>query len=357
MILNGGYDWMKDNEKKTTGKNIGKSVDVIIPTYRPSVRFADIIERIKKQTVNVNNIIILNTVNMTANEAPIRKSIVNFQDEKRRIRYNGIQAEDDSIITFEDDEDTKISIFNINKEDFDHGATRDYGAALSDADFIVLMSQDAVPLDKRMLEHLIEPFEDPVIAASYARQFPAKDADVLEKFTKQYFYPAVSKVKSGADIKDMGMHTYDCSNTCAAYRKSIYNELGGFVVRAIYNEDVLMAAKIINAGYKVAYQAQARVRNNNVHTNMQTFQRSFDLGVSVRQFRTFFKVTKSGLDSLDRIEKTTKYLIRTGKAYYLPRMYIKEMLDWLGYTAGYNYEKIPNLLVKKFSSNKDFWNR
>ena len=102
---------MKDNEKKTTGKNIGKSVDVIIPTYRPSVRFADIIERIKKQTVNVNNIIILNTVNMTANEAPIRKSIVNFQDEKRRIRYNGIQAEDDSIITFEDDEDTKISIF------------------------------------------------------------------------------------------------------------------------------------------------------------------------------------------------------------------------------------------------------
>lgn len=37
-------------------------VDVIIPTFRPKNSFGEIIERIKKQTVVPDNIIIINTV-------------------------------------------------------------------------------------------------------------------------------------------------------------------------------------------------------------------------------------------------------------------------------------------------------
>lgn len=340
-----------------TKKNNGKSVDVIIPTYKPTIDFAQTIRRIKQQTVNVNNIIILNTVNSRAEEKEHSRKIINFDPEKRKIKYSGIQADDGSMITFEEDDDTHISIFNIMKEDFDHGATRDYGAALSDADFIVLMSQNALPLDKYMLERLIEPFENKVVAATYGRQLPAKKADLLEKYTKLYNYPPTSKLKSGADIKDMGIHTYDCSNTCAAYRKSIYNELGGFVVKAIFNEDVIMAAKIINAGYKVAYVSDARVRNTIIYSNKQMFQRSFDLGVSIRQFRNYFKVTKSGLDAIDRIESTCRFLRKEHRVYLIPRLMMHEFVDWIGYIAGYNYDKLPSVLVKKLSSNKDFWNR
>lgn len=333
----------------------GKSVDVIIPTYRPDKKFEKLIDRLKKQTVKVNNIIILNTVNMDVTYADPKSEIIEFSEGKRYIKFNGIQAADGSMITFEDDDDTKVSIFNIMKEDFDHGATRDYGAALSDADFIVLMSQYALPMDTKLLENLIKPFEDRVVGATYARQLPKKNASEIEKFTKRYNYPANDKVKSGADIKDMGMHTYDCSNTCAAYRKSIYNEMGGFVVRAIFNEDVVMAAKMINAGYKVVYTANARVRNLDEHTYKERIQRNFDLGVSVRQFRSCFKVTKSSMDSFERISATCRHLIRKNKAYLIPKLFLHETIEWFGYVAGYNYEKIPSMLVKKISSNKDYW--
>ena len=35
--------------------------------------------------------------------------------------------------------------------------------------------------------------------------------------------------------------TYFCSNVCAAYKKSIYEEIGGFVKKAIFNEDMIYA--------------------------------------------------------------------------------------------------------------------
>lgn len=334
-----------------------KSVDVVIPTYRPGLEFMTIIERLKRQTVKVNNILIINTVNNSKVDGDVKKDIISFSQEKRYIKYNGIQAKDGSILTFDDDENTKISIFNISKEDFDHGATRDYGAALSDADYIVMMSQYAVPLDKKLLENLIRPFEDGVVGITYARQFASKKADDIEKFTKAYNFPPKDIVKSGAQIKDMGMHTYFCSNTCAAYKKSIYNEVGGFDVRAIFNEDVIMAAKVINVGYKVAYVSNARVRNIDIHTYKEKIQRNFDLGVSVRQFRAYFKVTKSELDSMDRIKATYRYLKAINKAYLIPKMIVHELIEWVAYEAGYNYEKLPNILVKKISSNKDFWKR
>lgn len=334
-----------------------KTVDVIIPTFRPGVEFVKIVDRLKKQTVDVRNIYILNSVNITRSGNSVRSGIIGFADNISQVRQNGIQAKDNSILTFEDSERTRVSIFNIMKEDFDHGATRDYGIALSDSEYIVMMSQNALPMDNRLLEKLIEPFEESVVAATYARHIPSKSANCIDKFTMNYNFPKVSKIKSGADIKDIGMQTYFCSNACAAYRKSVYDELGGFEVRTIFNEEVVMAAKIINAGYKVAYVSEARIRNLNTFTFRQKVQRSFDLGVSVKHFRKYFKVNKSGMDSVDRIKDTCLYLSGNNKGYLIPMLFVYEIAEWIGYKAGYNYEQLPNVLVKKLSSNKDYWRR
>ena len=56
-----------------------------------------------------------------------------------------------------------------------------------------------------------------------------------------------------------GIKTYFCSNVCAAYKKSIYEEIGGFVKKANFNEDMIYAGWMVKKGYGVAYVSEASV--------------------------------------------------------------------------------------------------
>ena len=58
-------------------------------------------------------------------------------------------------------------ILSIDQVDFDHGLTRDRGAAASSGEILVFLNQDAVPRGDRWLSALVEPlFEDERLAAT-----------------------------------------------------------------------------------------------------------------------------------------------------------------------------------------------
>ena len=42
------------------------------------------------------------------------------------------------------------------------------------------------------------------------------------------------------------------------YRRDIYLKMGGFVTKTIFNEDMIMAANMVQAGYQIAYAAEAK---------------------------------------------------------------------------------------------------
>ena len=46
-------------------------------------------------------------------------------------------------------------IFHMTRENFDHGGARNMGAGYSEADILIFMTQDAVPADERLVEHLV----------------------------------------------------------------------------------------------------------------------------------------------------------------------------------------------------------
>ena len=332
-------------------------VDVIIPTFRPGNDFGEIIERIKKQTVVPDNIIIINTV-----PRPTKKhregKVINFNTHYDQLSSDCIICKNGEKLYFDNrNVKPKIAIYNITQDEFDHGATRDYAVALSDAQYIVLMNQNTMPLDRHLLENLLLPFSDKSVACTYGRQYCGKEADVIERYIKAVNFPAKDMVKSGADLKNFGTKTYFCSNACAAYRKSVYNELGGFDYRTIFNEDMVLGAKIINSGYKIAYASKAKVRHFQKYNIKQTMQRSFDMGVLNRQYQDLFKIIKGGNESSFMLRDAVKYLIKTGNASYIPRTILLDVIEELGYDAGYNYEKIPAILIKKLSLNKEYWRR
>ena len=102
------------------------------------------------------------------------------------------------------------------------------GIWMSDADIVVMMTQDAVPADPFLLEKLSEVLnEHPDAVAAYARQIPDQNCGLLENMREFSIIPK-SQIKSQKDLPKLGIKTYFCSNVCAAYRRGVYLELGGF---------------------------------------------------------------------------------------------------------------------------------
>ncbi len=335
---------MKDMEvidSHTEDISFSLSVDVIIPVYKPDLKFNRLIERLVKQSIKPNRIIILHTVE----ELTDSNQFVQKEKTEEALSY---------ALSF-NAPDCRIERIDIKKSDFDHGGTRNYGASLSQAEILLFMTQDAVPADVNLIGYLTRPFRDLKVAAAYGRQLALPKTSIIEKYTRQFNYPEQSYTKSLSDLPTLGIRTYFCSNVCAAYRKTVYDNLGGFVTRTIFNEDMIMAAGIVKAGYSIAYTAEARVYHSHAYTYGQQFKRNFDLAVSQQQFSHIFSAVKSENEGRKLVKQTLNYLMDKKLYQLIPGLILQSGLKYLGYIAGKNYERLPRPLIKKLSMNPSYW--
>ena len=72
--------------------------------------------------------------------------------------------------------------------------------------------------------------------------------------------------------------------------------MGGFVQKAIFNEDMIFAGELIQKGYGVAYAAEAKVVHSHNYSAIQQFHRNFDLAVSQADHPEVF----AGIDRKER---------------------------------------------------------
>lgn len=306
-----------------------KTVDIIIPTYKPGREFLVLMQRLSIQTYPVRRIIIANT------------------EEKyfERLVYG----------TNFNEKYQNVTVSHLSKREFDHGNTRHKAALRSEADIFICMTQDAVPDNEFLVEELVKGLEPDKVAVAYARQLPAEDCGITERFTREFNYPEEAAVKSRADLERLGIKTYFCSNVCAAYKREIYMANGGFIRHTIFNEDMIFAAGVIKAGYSIAYVPSARVIHSHNYTNIQQFQRNFDLGVSQADHPEIFADVPSGAEGRKLVKQTRQHLVRTKNKRKILPMYIQSAFKLAGYALGRNYRKLPQGLVLKCSSNRDYW--
>ena len=303
-------------------------IDVIIPLYKPGKELFTLLDKLDSQSVPVHEVILLNT------------------EEKyfEQLIYGTRFLE----------KYQNIKVYHVSKREFDHGGTRRMGVKKSSADIFVMMTQDAMPADDNLIEQLTEPLRDQV-AVSYARQLPREDCTPVECYTRDFNYPAQSRIKSAEDLKILGIKTFFCSNVCAAYRRDIYEELGGFVKHTIFNEDMIYAAKAVEAGYAIAYAADARVVHSHNYTNGQQFHRNFDLGVSQAEHPEVFAAYPSESEGKRMVKDVTAYLRKNHMSGKLLHFYIQCACKYAGYLLGKNYRRLPGKWVLAFTSNKEYW--
>ena len=171
-----------------------------------------------------------------------------------------------------------VRLLQIDRQDFNHGGTRDLALRESRGDFVCFLTQDALPVSDDYLELLVAPMvDDSEIALVSGRQLPKADARRFEQLVRGFNYPDSSSVRSKRDLKKFGIKTFFASDTCSAYRRTAYLECGGFD-HVNTNEDMLMAAKFIASGMKVAYEPRAEVYHSHNLTPFQQFARNRAVG-------------------------------------------------------------------------------
>lgn len=302
-------------------------VNVIIPTYHPGKEFPALLKGLKNQEYQPDKVIIMNT-------------------EKE-----GWDARWETIFP-------RTEVHHIKKEQFDHGGTRMAGAALADGGILVFMTQDAVPYDKFLIGNLIKPIlERESVGAAYARQLPREDCSFLEKCTRSFNYPETSCIKTEKDMPVYGIKTFFCSNVCAAYRREAYDKAGGFVDRAIFNEDMICAGNMVKAGYGIAYAADAKVVHSHNYTCLQQLHRNFDLGVSQADHPEIFQNVPSEGEGLRLVKKTAGILVKAGKFWLLPKLFFQSGFKYIGYFMGKRYKKLPRRIVLWATMNKAYWKK
>ena len=196
---------------------------------------------------------------------------------------------------------------------FDHGGTRDMAAREATGDALLFMTQDAMPADDRLIETLVGALVDPSVAAVYARQLPREDATPRERLVRRFSYPERSSVRDGASR--LGLRTYYLSNVCAAYKRGVYLELGGFETKLRSNEDMLFAAKAIGAGYRIGYCAEARVIHSHNMTLAGQYRRNKLQGYELARHRALLGDDSPVGSGRQMLRFVTAGLLRQGRVF------------------------------------------
>lgn len=189
-----------------------------------------------------------------------------------------------------------VRVVGIDRRDFDHGGTRDMAVRACGTPFVALLTQDALPVGPNWAAALLEPFDDARVAAVCGRQIARGDARPAERAVRAFRYPDESRVWDAGDIPALGMRAFLLSDVCAAYRRDAYIAVGGFEHPIETNEDMLMAAALLDAGYRLAYSAGAAVWHSHDHTLKQEYERNRRIGrFLVRYGDRFGSETGEGL--------------------------------------------------------------
>ena len=302
---------------------MNKKISIIIPTYNAEPYLIPLLESLKAQTLTFKLIIIDssstdNTVNIVRNYTQ--------------------------------------HVIIIPQNEFDHGGTRTKATQIAQGEIIIFLTQDTLPYNQFTIEKITKVFEDKKIGAAYGRQLSYEETNLFGKHLRAFNYRENSYRRSKKDIKKYGIKTAFLSDSFAAYRKSALKSIGWFKDGLILGEDTYAGAKMLLAGYNLAYVADAKVYHSHSYTIFEEFKRYFDIGAFHKCEDWILKeFGKAEGEGMKYVKSEFKYLLNKGAWYLIPEFFMRNGMKYLGYKLGQKYEKLPKWLLKKLSMHNKWW--
>lgn len=254
-------------------------------------------------------------------------------------------------------EQAGYELIRISKGEFDHGGTRQAAAErLAGYDILVYLTQDAVLASSDALAHLVAPFADSRVGTTYGRQLPKPDANAIEAHARFFNYPPQPNIRTLADKAHMGIKVSFTSNSFAAYRAAALAAVRGFPESLILGEDMVVAARMLQSGWAVAYVAEAQVWHSHKYTLLQEFKRYFDIGVMHQDQAWILKEFGKPEGEGGRFVRSELQCLVTHAPWLIPSAIFRTAAKYLGYKLGQRSSHLPISVNKKLSMHKGFWN-
>jgi rhamnosyltransferase len=243
----------------------------------------------------------------------------------------------------------------ISKAEFNHGGTRNFAAQIAKGEVLVFMTQDALPIGTDFLQALLGPIVQGQAVAAYARQLPYPQASPPETFRRHFNYPPQSELKTLAQLPQRGFKTFFYSDVASAVKRDIFWQMGGYPDWVIVDEDVFLCARLLRAGYTVAYQAEAQVIHSHNYGLVQQFRRLFDVGVFVSQAGETLAGAKTSGEGLRMVQEMTRYLVGQKAWAWIPYSWLEAATKFVAYQLGRREQLLPISLKRHLSLHKGFW--
>ncbi|MEJ2619923.1 MAG: glycosyltransferase [Candidatus Thiodiazotropha sp.] len=152
-------------------------------------------------------------------------------------------------------------ILHISKEEFTFGRSLNIGCAAATGDYLVFISGHCVPTTDKWLFNLVMPLHENACAYSYGCQLGADDSKFSEHQLFKKYYPESSKIPQNG---------YFCNNANAALKYEVW-EVNHFNEELTGLEDMELAKRLVDHGYKIGYVADAPV----LHIHEENWKRIF----------------------------------------------------------------------------------
>jgi rhamnosyltransferase len=186
-----------------------------------------------------------------------------------------------------------VRVEQIRPGAFHHARTRNYAASLATGEILVVLSQDAIPSSDGWLRAIIGNFSDATVGAVYGRQLAKPGATGERQDVLGSLYGEQRMVKDPACSR-RDYRFYHFSDANAAIRRSVW-QATRFPEDLKVFEDLGIAKRILDRGWKIVYEPAAGVYHSHQHTTLGLFKRYFDIGYTFRQLGIWNEGTKASL--------------------------------------------------------------
>lgn len=236
-------------------------------------------------------------------------------------------------------------LYKINATEFGHGKTRNYGASKGTGEFIVFITQDALPASEFWLQNFIEAMKmDDEIVGGFGIHYPYPDCNIFDKRDLSIHFKNFGDENTIFQLTEENKEKY-INEESYRHKLAFFSDNNSCIKRCVFArhpyrdvefaEDQIWAREMIERGYKKLYSPHAPVYHSHNFKLSMYFKRYYDEYKGLYNLHQYI-ISTSWLKIPFQI---VKHIFRDFRFVFTCRMKVSEKLYWCWYSIRRNISR------------------